>query len=242
MFHCAGVAGDGFIFRKEKVVFDEVTHPKIEGTWLIDHLTMEDNIDLFVLFSSIATLFGGRGQGDYVAANSYLDAFSSYRNLRGQKTITINWPAWNEVGMAVDHKVSEEVVLFKSIGNNRAYQVLDEILDINLSNFIPAELNLELLNSIREQLPIHLSKQIETSLNKISHLHVENKDLERNFKGEVNLQGKGEYTKTERTLAYIYASGLDLNEIDIYESFHAMGEILLLQWNYLKKLIKNLLG
>ncbi len=242
VFHCAGVAGDGFIFRKEKVVFDEVTHPKIEGTWLIDHLTMEDNIDLFVLFSSIATLFGGRGQGDYVAANSYLDAFSSYRNLRGQKTITINWPAWNEVGMAVDHKVSEEVVLFKSIGNNRAYQVLDEILDINLSNFIPAELNLELLNSIREQLPIHLSKQIETSLNKISHLHVENKDLERNFKGEVNLQGKGEYTKTERTLAYIYASGLDLNEIDIYESFHAMGGDSIIAMELFKEIDKEFVG
>ena len=106
VIHGAGVAGDGFIIRKDESMFREVIGPKVQGTWILSELTREDRPDFFVMFSSIATIIGEGGQGDYTAANSYLDAFSAYRSRsEGGRTVTINWPAWKETGMAADYGV-----------------------------------------------------------------------------------------------------------------------------------------
>jgi iturin family lipopeptide synthetase A len=226
VFHGAGVAGDGFLIRKEKGIFDEVIHPKLYGTWLLDHLTREDHLDFFISFSSIATLFGSRGQGDYTAANSYLDAFSSQRRRVAGKTATVNWPAWSEVGMAVDYNISEDVVLFRSVNNERAFEVISQLLETDLSNVIPGEINLTLLSAIEPQLPMSLSRSLRKMLSKHQqHAGAAGGSATPQPLGEITFSGKGEdeYTETERTIAYIYARGLNMPVIDIYESFNAMG-------------------
>ncbi len=90
IIHSAGVAGDGFIVRKDKAVFDNVLAPKVQGTWILNHLTQKDDLDFFVLFSSITSILGGAGQGDYTAANTYLDSFAGYRNIQNRRVLTIN--------------------------------------------------------------------------------------------------------------------------------------------------------
>ena len=104
--HCAGIAGDGFLFRKKEAVFQEVLAPKVQGTVVLDLLTRQDGPSFFILCSALTALTGAPGQGDYTAANAFMDAFSFYRNQRGEKTLSINWPAWKESGMAVDHGVA----------------------------------------------------------------------------------------------------------------------------------------
>jgi acyl transferase domain-containing protein len=60
-------------------------------------------LDFFVLFSSLASTLGGFGQVDYAGANAFLDAFSHHKkSTDGTFTTSINWDAWQEVGMAAE--------------------------------------------------------------------------------------------------------------------------------------------
>ncbi|HEX3046006.1 MAG TPA: beta-ketoacyl synthase N-terminal-like domain-containing protein, partial [Bacillota bacterium] len=61
IIHAAGAAGFEFMTGKDFRNFKNVTSPKIEGTWLLDKLTDADDLDFFILFSSVVTLTGGAG-------------------------------------------------------------------------------------------------------------------------------------------------------------------------------------
>lgn len=111
VIHSAGLPGDGFLIKKELSDFHRVFDVKVKGALLLDELTIEDQPDFFVLFSSNNTLLGMPGQSDYTAANSFLDAFPSYRNRRRPGTVTINWPAWKETGMAADYGTNKDNLL-----------------------------------------------------------------------------------------------------------------------------------
>ena len=71
VIHTAGVAGGGLIELKEPQMAEAVLAPKILGTLVLDELLKETPLDFFILCSSLASLFGGVGQADYVAANSF---------------------------------------------------------------------------------------------------------------------------------------------------------------------------
>ncbi|MBK3494739.1 SDR family NAD(P)-dependent oxidoreductase [Viridibacillus sp. YIM B01967] len=242
IIHCAGVAGDGFLITKEQRVFDSVINPKVRGTWILDQLTRKDPIELFVSFSSISTLFGSRGQGDYTAANAYLNAFSDFRRQGGLKAITINWPAWSETGMAVDYKVSDQVALFKSVNNQEAHSIMDQAVANELTNVIPGQLNYKMFASTAAQeLPIKLSSSIARELKK--HAQKETNEPKSKERKEVYIIGKStDYTKTETTLARIYAYGLDIEEIDIYENFNTLGGDSILATEVLKEIEKEYEG
>ncbi|WP_428622449.1 type I polyketide synthase, partial [Sedimenticola sp.] len=111
--HSAGVIDDAFIVKKTSAAFACVLAPKVTGTLNLDKATQGMDLDVFILFSSMAGVLGNVGQADYATGNAFLDAFAHYRNglvavgqRRGQ-TVSINWPLWAEGGMGVD-AVSEE--------------------------------------------------------------------------------------------------------------------------------------
>ncbi|MEC0599324.1 SDR family NAD(P)-dependent oxidoreductase [Bacillus spizizenii] len=223
VFHCAGVAGDGFIFRKDKKVFQEVLNPKVNGTWVIDYLTRNINIDFTVLFSSINSVFGGAGQGDYTAANAYLDSFSYMRNKQGRKTISVNWPAWDEVGIAVEYGITDESSIFKLLKVEKAITILEEIVSNEFTNMIPGTLNMKLLAYAQDELTFELSEQIKMKLTE----KIESKKVREELRTsaeDIVIKGKGEqYSDTEKNIAQMYSMALDIQELDLYESFSAMG-------------------
>ncbi len=102
IFHAAGVLRDKLIVNSSREDFDAVLRPKVEGTLVLDKLTTRDKPELMVLFSSVSGLFGNAGQGAYAAANRFLDRFAEQRNAAGNRTISIAWGLWREVGMGVD--------------------------------------------------------------------------------------------------------------------------------------------
>jgi acyl transferase domain-containing protein len=108
VLHCAGVLRDGFIIKKNLDDLQIVAAPKIAGALNLDYATRNLDLDLFVLFSSVAGAIGNVGQCDYAFANAFLDQFASHRNAlvklqqrRGQ-ALAIGWPLWAEGGMKVD--------------------------------------------------------------------------------------------------------------------------------------------
>lgn len=225
IFHCAGVAGDGFIFRKPQAVFKEVVSPKITGTWVLDQATQEENLDFFMLFSSINAVFGGSGQGDYTAANAYLDSFSYSRNKRGARTTSVNWPAWGEVGIAADYGINGDLSVFHMLPVKEALKLMDRMAAGDIAQAIPGQLNCPVLAAAKDQLPFALSAAVRDQLKDVGPAKIAaGEGAERKAAGDVVLKGKGaDYSETEKNIAQMYSSILDRHELDLYESFNAMG-------------------
>lgn len=102
IMHAAGVLRDGLIRGKSVDDFLAVLSAKVQGTWLLDQATAGQDLDFFVLFSSLSSLLGNLGQADYAAANAYLDSFAAAAWSRNRRVMALNWGPWAEVGMLAD--------------------------------------------------------------------------------------------------------------------------------------------
>ena len=100
VIHAAGVLDDGVLQQLNWQQFTKVMTPKVAGAWNLHSLTQECPLDFFVCFSSIASLMGSPGQGNYGAANAFLDALCYYRQSRRLPGLSINWGPWADLGMA----------------------------------------------------------------------------------------------------------------------------------------------
>ena len=100
VIHSAGIHRDSFILNKPLTELRTVLDAKVTGTLNLERATQEDALDLFILCSSVAGVVGNPGQCDYACANHFLDAFAEQRQgLRPGRTLSINWPLWEEGGM-----------------------------------------------------------------------------------------------------------------------------------------------
>lgn len=228
--HSAGVAGDGFLILKDDKIFSDVLAPKVLGTWVLDHLTLGDHPDFFVNFSSITALMGAPGQGDYTAANTYLDAFATYQAKRGTSAFcTINWAPWKETGMAVDYGVNTDGGIFKSLSTADAMDALDHILHKNLTQVVIGELNYQhpFLQQV-DLLPLQVESGLKAELSKrqrMTQSESKGRSQAKRTRFTVSLTGRsdGQYTPTETILAQIWGNIMDLKEISIYDDFYALG-------------------
>ncbi|MCB9100063.1 MAG: amino acid adenylation domain-containing protein [Anaerolineales bacterium] len=98
--HAAGLVRDKSLLQLDLTALNEVLRPKVMGGWLLHHYLKDAPLDFFVMFSSAASLLGSAGQGNYAAANAFLEGLAHYRHSQGQPALSINWGPWAEVGMA----------------------------------------------------------------------------------------------------------------------------------------------
>nr|BAW35652.1 modular polyketide synthase [Streptomyces neyagawaensis] len=89
--------------------FADVVAAKTAGAVHLDVLFDDDSLDAFVLFSSIAGVWGSGGQGAYAAANAFLDALAEQRRARGLAATAIAWGPWAEGGMAAEGDAEEQL-------------------------------------------------------------------------------------------------------------------------------------
>ena len=95
VFHAAGVLNDGLIALKTERDIEEVFAAKLYGTLVLDQAFQSRSLDFMLLFSSISAFVAPVGQIDYVAANSFLNAFAeSCRDRRPYPVVAIDWGIW----------------------------------------------------------------------------------------------------------------------------------------------------
>ncbi|PKM94957.1 MAG: hypothetical protein CVU84_08515 [Firmicutes bacterium HGW-Firmicutes-1] len=115
IIHSAGIINDAYIINKKEKEMEKVIAPKVYGTVWLDEVTKNEELDFFVMFSSISATLGNSGQTDYSYANSFMDYYAVKREKMKQhhkrygKSIAINWPLWRDGGMRVDQETQKHI-------------------------------------------------------------------------------------------------------------------------------------
>jgi acyl transferase domain-containing protein/acyl carrier protein len=151
IFHAAGIAGSGIIQLKTPEMAASVMAPKVKGTLVLEQTFKDTKLDFFVLFSSISSIIGAVGQVDYCAANVFLDAFAQYRTSKTDSfTTSINWDAWQEIGMGTNITEIPDVLkqqhletLRTGITPNEGLEGLSRILQSGLNRVIVSTKDLQ---------------------------------------------------------------------------------------------------
>ncbi len=133
--HAAGVLHDCLLTEMDAAGLNSVLRPKMMGGWLLHRLLEDDPLDFFVLFSSAGALLGQPGQGNYAAANTFLDTLAHYRRARNQPALTINWGTWSDLGFA------------NTPGGKR---LAEHLASLGIKSLVPAQA-LEVLNRLLQQ-------------------------------------------------------------------------------------------
>ncbi len=130
--HVAGVASDRLLDKIDLRDFNTVWSAKVRGAWILHQFTQGMNLDFWVNFSSIASVWGGKGQGVYAAANQFLDGLAHYRSSLGQPTWSINWGPWAGENMAdAEFKTKLSRLGITPLTSETAIQALETLLSSN---------------------------------------------------------------------------------------------------------------
>ncbi|WP_343998901.1 SDR family NAD(P)-dependent oxidoreductase [Streptomyces thermocarboxydovorans] len=101
--HCAGVLADGVVAELTPERLTEVLRPKADGAAHLHRLTAHLGLDLFLLVSSAAGVAGNAGQGNYAAANVFLDQLAHHRRALGLAAQSVSFGVWAGEGLAAGH-------------------------------------------------------------------------------------------------------------------------------------------
>jgi acyl transferase domain-containing protein/NADPH:quinone reductase-like Zn-dependent oxidoreductase/acyl carrier protein/SAM-dependent methyltransferase len=108
IFHLAMVIDDAPLSALTAERLRTVMAPKAHGAWLLHENTQGMELDCFVMFSSVSSIFGNPAQGNYAAANAFLDSLAHHRRALGQPALAINWGVLGGEGyVARNERVAE---------------------------------------------------------------------------------------------------------------------------------------
>jgi len=135
--HAAVVIDDGLIRNLSPEQIERVLAPKILGALHLHEMTQSAPLDFFILFSSATTLFGNPGQGNYVAANAWLEALAELRRSAGLPATCVRWGAISDAGFLARNKEIRDALVSRmggsAINSSVALNILESLLINDLS-------------------------------------------------------------------------------------------------------------
>lgn len=109
LVHLAGVLDDALLSQQSLERFRTTLAPKAFGACHFDRLTKDDDLDLFIVSSSVSSLFGPPGQSNYATANALLDGLVAQRRAQGLPATGVNFGPWAQGGMAASEAASANI-------------------------------------------------------------------------------------------------------------------------------------
>ncbi len=140
----AGIVKDKLMVEMPKEDFDKVYNVKTIGNWTLHKQFEEQELDFFVMFSSITAMVTATGQINYISANSFLDGIADYRRRKGLTALSVAWGPWDE-GM-IRKLGLQEVYIRKGmtpISRIKGVSTLERILYQNISYALVVEADWE---------------------------------------------------------------------------------------------------
>ncbi|MEM7475716.1 MAG: beta-ketoacyl reductase [Planctomycetota bacterium] len=104
VIHTAMVLEDKLLVDLDRDTLERVLRPKVLGGWNLHHETMDRELDSFIVFSSLSSVFGHAGQANYSAANAFLDSLAYHRRALGLPATVMNWGHLGEVGYLAERE------------------------------------------------------------------------------------------------------------------------------------------
>ncbi|MFD0373608.1 type I polyketide synthase, partial [Streptomyces sp. NPDC127114] len=162
--HAAGVLDDGVITALTPERLDTVLAAKATAARNLHELTVDQDLAAFVLFSSVMGVIGGAGQGNYAAANAYLDALAQHRRARRLPALSLAWGMWADTagrpgaaGMAGSLSEADRGRIARTglapIDRAEGLALLDAALRTDAAALVPAPFDRAALGALGEQLP-----------------------------------------------------------------------------------------
>lgn len=128
IIHTAGVLNDSAIANLTAEQIKQVLQPKVAGLWNLHQYSLPLELDCFIAYSSVASLLGAPGQGNYAAANSFMDALMRWRHRQGLPGLSINWGPWAGQGMADSQQDTQLAKIgVTKISSEQAFSCLDRL-------------------------------------------------------------------------------------------------------------------
>jgi len=130
IIHAAGTVHDQLLMNMSEDDFAKVLAPKMIGTRALHDTFRDHDLEFFVMFGSAGSAIASPGQGNYAAANAFLDAFAHSRQAQGLPALTIGWGPWS-VGM-VEELHLEKVYAHRGIElitPSAGARILDRLID-----------------------------------------------------------------------------------------------------------------
>lgn len=137
IIHAAGSVNDQLLVTMDESSFTDVLAPKITGARVLHDTFYGHDLEFFVMFGSAGSVIASPGQGNYAAANAFLDAFAHYRQASGLPALTIGWGPWS-VGM-VEELNLERIYAQRGIElitPAAGARILDRLINQDVSNVI----------------------------------------------------------------------------------------------------------
>ncbi|MEV4240238.1 type I polyketide synthase [Nocardia sp. NPDC049737] len=133
VIHAAGVLDDGVIASLTAQRVAAVLAPKVAAAWYLHEATADLDLAAFVLFSSVSGTVGGPGQGNYAAANTFLDGLVAYRRARGLTGQSLAWGPWARSSGMAGHLGAADMARmnrggFQAISDESALSAWDAVL------------------------------------------------------------------------------------------------------------------
>ncbi|WP_446681675.1 SDR family NAD(P)-dependent oxidoreductase [Allokutzneria oryzae] len=152
VIHTAGVLDDGVVSALSPERISRVFTPKVDAAWHLHELTKDLDLAQFVVFSSAAGVLGAPGQGNYAAANSFLDALARQRRAQGLAASSLAWGLWQQDSGMSGELTKDELARmrrdgFAALTPEEGLELFDTALAQDAAFFVPVKLDVPALTS-----------------------------------------------------------------------------------------------